>query len=132
MKKLLFPGFALLLTACASTEYRPSYMIDEIQVINNSREMIQQVTVSVPSTGATFGCGNIAPFGICSNRMDKRRYEYNPIKIDWVFGNTSGQTEEFVIDVPAYFSTGVPLRAVLAFSPEGELSAYFEQETPFR
>lgn len=107
-------------------------MINEIQVVNNSREMIQQVTVSVPSTGATFGCGNIAPFGICSNRMDKRRYEYNPIKIDWVFGNTSGQTEEFVIDVPAYFSTGVPLRAVLAFSPEGELSAYFEQETPFR
>ena len=107
-------------------------MINEIQVINNSREMIQQVTVSVPSTGATFGCGNIAPFGICSNRMGKRRYEYNPIKIDWVFGNTAGQTEEFVIDVPAYFATGVPLRAMLAFSPEGVLSAYFEQETRLR
>jgi hypothetical protein len=107
-------------------------MIHEIAVVNNSREMIQQVTVSVPDTGATFSCGNIAPLGLCSNRMGKRRYEYNPIKIDWVFGNTAGQTKEFVIDVPSYFSTGVPLRAEIAFSPEGELSAYFEQETPFR
>jgi len=132
MKKLLFPGLALLLTACASSGYRPAYTINEIQVINNSREMIRQVTVSVPSTGATFSCGNIAPLGICSTRIGNRRYEYNPIKIDWVFGNTAGQTEDFVIDVPSYFSTGVPLRAELAFSPEGELSAYFDQETPFR
>ena len=107
-------------------------MINEIRVVNNSREMIQQVTVSVLSTGATFSCGNVAPLGICSNRIGKRRYEYNPIKIDWVFGNSAGQTEEFVIEVPAYFSTGVPLRAELAFSPKGELSAYFEQETPIR
>lgn len=131
MKKSLLLGCALLVAACA-TSYQATYMIDEIQVINNSREMIQQVTVSVPSTGATFSCGNIAPLGLCSNRMGKRRYEYNPIKIEWVFGNTAGQTEEFVIDVPSYFSTGVPLRAEIAFSPEGELSAYFDQETLFR
>ncbi|NCF37670.1 MAG: hypothetical protein GWP56_15020 [Gammaproteobacteria bacterium] len=131
MKKFLLLGCTLLVSACA-TKYQPNYMIHEIAVVNNSREMIQQVTVSVPDTGATFSCGNIAPLGLCSNRMGKRRYEYNPIKIDWVFGNTAGQTKEFVIDVPSYFSTGVPLRAEIAFSPEGELSAYFEQETPFR
>ena len=129
MKKLLLLGCALLVTACA-TNYRPTYMVYEIEVVNNSREMIQQVTVTVPDTGRTFRCGNIAPLGLCSNSMGKRRYEYNPIKIDWVFCNTPGQTEEFVMDVPSYFSTGVPLRAVLAFSPEGELSAYFEQECP--
>lgn len=131
MKKILLLCCAVLVTACA-TSYRPSYIYNEILVVNNSKEMIQQVTISVPSTGATFSCGNIAPLGICSNRMGKRRYEYNPIKIDWVFGNTPGQTGEFVIEVPAYFSISGALRAVLAFSPEGEISTYFEQDTPVR
>ena len=129
MKKLLLLGCAVFVTACASN-YKPMYMVSEIQVVNHSNEMIQEVTLRVPDTGRTFSCGNIAPYGLCSNRIGKRRYDYNPIQIDWVFGNKPGQTEEFVIDVPSYYSTGVPMRAVLAFSPEGELSAYFKQETP--
>jgi hypothetical protein len=129
MKKYLVSGFALLVSACA-TSYQPSYIYSEILVVNNSRELIQDVTISVPKTGRVFSCGNIAPLGVCSNRFGKRRYNFDPIKIDWGFGNEARQTEEFVVPVPAYFSTGVVLKGVLEISPQGDLKAYFDQDTP--
>jgi hypothetical protein len=52
----------------------------------------------------------------------------SPIRIGWVFGNTSGQTDEFILEVPATFSTELPLRGVLDISPQGSISAYFQQE----
>ena len=131
MKKYLVIGIVLVISAC-STSYKPMYMYNEILVVNNSRELLQEVTITVPGTVRTFSCGNIAPLGICSNRFGNRRYEYNPIRIAWVFGNNARQTEEFVVPVPATFGTGLSLRGVLAISPEGQLSAYFQQETPFR
>lgn len=129
MKIYLVAGLALLATGCSST-YKPNYIYSEIRVVNNSRELLQEVTVTVPSTGRTLSCGNIAPLGICSNRFGKRRYEYNPIRIDWAFGNSAGQTDEFVVPVPATFSTGLAMRAVIAISEQGEISAYFKQESP--
>jgi len=53
----------------------------------------------------------------------------NPIRIAWIFGNTSGQTDEFILEVPATFSTALPLRGVLEISPQGSISAYFQQDT---
>jgi hypothetical protein len=91
--------------------------------------LLQEVTITAPGTGRTFSCGNNAPHGICSNQFDNRRYQYNPIRISWVFGNFAQQTEEFVVPVPDSFATGVPLKGVLAVSAEGQLSAYFQQET---
>ncbi len=131
MKKLILAGAVLAVTACASNS-RPEYKINEILLVNNSRELLREVTVSVPSTGRSFGCGSVAPLGICGNRIPRRRYEYNPIRVEWTFGNRSRSTDEFVIPVPATFYTGLPLRAVLAVSPDGSIEAYFEQDTPLR
>jgi hypothetical protein len=128
MKKYLVIGIVLVVSAC-STTYKPMYMYNEILVVNNSRELLQEVTITAPSTGRTFSCGNIAPLGICSNHFDNRRYQYNPIRISWVVGNFAQQTEEFVVPVPDSFATGVPLKGVLAVSAEGQMSAYFQQET---
>ena len=128
MKKYLVIGIVLVVSAC-STSYKPMYMYNEIIVVNNSRELLQEVTINAPGTGRTFSCGNIAPLGICSNQFDNRRYEYNPIRIAWAFGNSTQQTEEFVVPVPDSFATGVPLKGVLAVSPEGQMSAYFQHET---
>lgn len=131
MKKYLITGFALLVSACATT-YRPSHIYSEVLVNNNSNELLSEVTISVPSTGLSFSCGNVAPLGICANRFGKRRYQYSPIQVEWTYGNTQRKTEEFVIEVPAYFTTGNTLRAVFDVSAEGEMSAYFEQDTPTR
>ena len=80
--------------------------------------------------GRVFSCGNIALRGICSNKFPQRRYMKNPIWAAWVFGNTAGQTAAFVLDVPAKFAISFPLRGVLEISPQGTISAYFEQDTP--
>ena len=69
MKKyfILIPG--LLLSSCA-TSYESLYSYNEILIINRSRELIQDVTISAGEisageTNRTFSCGNIAPLGIC-------------------------------------------------------------------
>jgi hypothetical protein len=119
---------ALLLSACA-TGYKPAYTYNEILIINGSKELIQDVTISAGTTNRIFSCGNIAPRGICSDKFPPRPYMKNPIRINWVFGNTSGETNEFILQVPATFSTSIPLRGVLEINPQGSISAYFQQDT---
>ena len=118
---------SLLLSSCA-TIYESPYSYNEILIINRSRQLIQDVTISAAGTNRTFSCGNIAPLGICSDKFPERRYMKNPIRIDWVFGNTSGKSNEFVLEVPPTFSTALPLRGVLDINPQGLISAYFQQE----
>lgn len=124
-------AFGILSSACA-TSYNPSYSYNEVLIINNSKELIEDVTISSSETGRSFSCGNIAPLGICSDKFPQRRYQQTPIQVSWIFGGNARQSEEFVIEVPATMSTGRPLRGVLEISPEGELAARFEQDTPFR
>ena len=119
----------LLLSSCA-TSYEPQYFYNEILVINKSREVIQDVRVSAEATGRSFNCGNIAPLGICSNKTPLRLYMKSPITIAWIFGNTARQTDEFILEVPALMNREFPLRGVLEISPQGSISAYFEQDAP--
>ncbi len=132
-KKYMIVAVALLLSACATgTDHGPRYTYNEILIVNNSKELIQNVTISSAETGRVFSCDNIAPLGICSNRTGRRPYEESLLQIDWVFGNRARQTDEMMLAVPAYFEPGLPLRGVLEISPQGEISAYFKQKTPMR
>ena len=128
-KNYLYVSLGLLLSSCA-TSYEPQYFYNEIQIINKSRELIQDVTISADETGRRFSCGNIAPLGICSNKIPQRQYMKSPITIAWVFGNTARQTDEFILEVPAAMNTEFPLRGVLEIGPQGSISAYFQQEAP--
>lgn len=116
----------LLLSACAIS-YESPYFYNEILIINNSREMIQDVSIRAGESGRMFSCGNIAPRGICSDKFPKRRYMKSPITIAWVFGSIARQTDEFILEVPATFDSKLSLRGVLEITPEGSISAYFEQ-----
>jgi hypothetical protein len=129
MKKLSVLITSLFLSSCA-TSYNSDYFYNEILIINNSGILVQDVTISAGETGRRFSCGNIAPRGLCSDKFPQRRYMKNSIRIAWVFGNTAGQTEAFVLEVPATFTTAFPLRGVLKIGPEGSISAYFEQDPP--
>ena len=131
MKKLILMLFCAGLGACADN-YKPVYSINEILIVNNSRELIRDVTISAPDSGRSFGCANIAPLGICSSKFPRRAYRYQPIQVDWVFASKARQTEIFVIDAPPTLHTGLVLRGVLEISPEGAVSTYFRQENPIR
>lgn len=130
MKKSVITIVIVLLGSACATSYQASYSYNEILVVNNSSELVQDVTIEVVDTGRMFSCGNIAPRGICSNRFGKRRYERNPIQISWSIGDASSKTESFVVEVPATFYPGIALRGVLKIAPDGSVSAYFEQDTP--
>ena len=118
---------AIVLSGCAGT-YNPRYYIDEIEIVNNTREPVRDI--SVRANDRVFGCDNIAPLGICSNRFGRRSFEPGPIEVDWMLGNGARQSRSLTPGVPATFSTGLPLRGVVEFDPEGNIDARYEQESP--
>lgn len=129
MRKIYPVIIIVWISSCAVTSER-SYFYNEIRVVNNSSQLIRNVTIRVPSKGREFSCGNIAPLGLCSNRFGKRSYERNPIQISWTFGNRSRQTDEFIVEVPATLYAGIALIGVLEITPGGAVRAYFDQNTP--
>ncbi len=124
---LLITGW--LLSSCVSS-FQPQYYYNEILIANDSRQLVQDVTIHVVGTNRVFSCGNIAPRGICSNKMPPRPYLKKPIRITWVFGTIARQTSEFVLEVPPSMDTAIPLRGVLKVNPQGDISAFFEQTMP--
>ena len=131
MKKIAtLLGIGVLASACATGSYEPGYSYNEILIVNNSRELVRDVTITGQETGRSFSCTSIAPLGICSDRFPQRRYQETPIQVSWAFGKSASKTAVFLLEVPATLSTGLPLRGVLEISPEGEISAYFDQDSP--
>ncbi len=128
IKKLLLAGAALAASACA-TGFQPSYIYSEVLVENNSSEVLGDVRVTLSGIDRGFDCGDVAPLGVCFNRFGKRRYQNEAIRVEWALGGGPRQSSEFVIDVPLTFASGVTLRAVLAVSETGEMTAYFEQDS---
>ena len=129
MNNYILLAFALLLSACATGSGQgPPYIYNQILIVNNSKELIQEVTVSSAVNGRSLSCGNIAPLGICSNRTGKRHYKEGPFQIDWVFGNNAPRSDQLTLTVPAFYTTGVAMQVVFEISPQGEISAHLEQE----
>ena len=129
MKQTIIVAVALLLSACATgSNHAPKYTYDQIMVINNSKESIQNLTITSADSGGIFSCENIAALGICTKQYGRRSYKEGAFSVDWVFGDSVRQTNEVGIKVPAYNSPGVPLIFVLEISPEGVMSAYFKQD----
>lgn len=121
---------ALLLSACATgSNYAPTYTYNEFRVINNSKELIGELSVRSAETDRVLQCESIAPLGLCQQRFAPRRYKQGPFSIDWIFGDSVRQTNEIGVEVPAYNAPGTPLRAVLEISPEGEIRAYFRRDS---
>jgi hypothetical protein len=127
MKIIPLAVLSLLVAACATAE-KPGYLYNEIRVQNNSKQMLRDFRITVPSTGAEFRCGNIAPLGLCSNRIRSRPYRQNPIVIEWSYGNRQRQTSEFVVPVPANYAIDAPIQGVVEVSAGGGMQVYFLQE----
>ncbi len=131
MTRYIYILIAGLLVAGPAAAYQPSYIFNELRVVNNSNETISGVTLRDKSSGRVYDCGDIVPFGVCSKRFGKRRYAQNPIEIEWAFGGNAGRSDEFVLEAPAYYVTSIAMTAVLDISEAGAIEAYFDQHTPF-
>ena len=130
MRSIFFFAFVYLITACA-TNHQPTYYYNEIRVLNNSSQILRNLSIRVPATGGEFSCGNIAPKGLCSNRFGARKYHYNPVQIEWSFGGGPVRTQDFTVPVPATFNLGLKIQGVVEVSDTGEMKVYFEQESGY-
>jgi hypothetical protein len=119
---------ALALSACA-TDYNPRYRLAEIVVNNNTRDAVQDVTIRAGDR--VFSCGNIAPLGMCSNRLAGYVRQVNVIDVEWTLGNDAQRRESLEARVPATFSVGRPLMGVLDIEPQGVIEASFRQFAAF-
>ena len=128
MTKFLLLCVAGISLASCALDHRPVYYFNEVLIVNNSKESIRDLSISVTGTAGRFGCANIAPLGICANKFPRRAYEYRPIRIDWIYGGQARRSDSFVVEVPPTFHAGQVMRAVIDISPEGAVSAYFKQE----
>lgn len=129
LTSLAFAVFLLAGCASGADKVQP-YTFNEIQVVNNSSSLIQNLTVTITGSGMVIDCADIVAYGLCSERFGRTRYYQVPIVVDWTFGNNEHRTDEIKISVPAYNSPGNPLYAVLEISPEGGLKAYMVQVIP--
>ena len=132
MRNILTLGLGIFVLAACATDFRAIHLYNEIMVVNESSSMIQDLTVRVSDTGRKFNCANIAPKGFCSNRFKPRRYEYQPIEIEWTFDGRTRKTESFVVDVSPNLPMGRILRGVIKVRPGGEISAGFVEFRPNR
>ena len=128
--RIYIVAVALALGACANP-YKPQHTINEIVIVNNTRDVIGDVSIRSTTSGRVFACGNIAPLGICSDRFPTRRLSDGPVVIEWSLGGKRGQ-ETLPAEVPLTLSTGLVLRGVLEFNPDGSIEGRFEQESRFR
>jgi hypothetical protein len=110
--------------------YNPRYQLNEIVILNSSDQALTDVAIR--ANGRVFGCDNVAPRGICSERFPRRSYQPDTVEIEWTMGNGPRQSESLAARVPANFITGLALRGVLEVGPQDEIDSYLEQETPFR
>lgn len=137
MKQTFLVAVALLFSASVTAaNLGPTYTFEEIQVLNNSKQPIRNLTIRVAgsSDGAdrVFSCESIIALGLCQQRFSRVRYKEGGFVVDWTFGDSEPQTTEMEVKVPASGSPGIPLIAMFSISPEGEMSAYFKQYTPSR
>ena len=127
-KKSLVVLSALLVSACA-TSFEPTNYYNGIHVINDSDETLGSVMVDDLEYGRNFSCGDIAPRGVCTLRFEQRRYQQNPVRVDWSFGDSARQSEEVQFRVPMTFVRSITMRGIVTIASDGSLSTFAAQNS---
>lgn len=130
MKKLALVLVGLAFTTTAA--YAQNYSFNRVMVINNSDQMLRDVSVRDVRTGRVHECGDVGPLRVCTKNPGSRRLGDGDFEITLTQGDAAPRTESFSPSVPAYYSSGRALQMIFDISENGELSFYFKQESAFR
>ena len=131
MKGTLLVAAVIMLSACATGKnHGPTFSYNEITVENNSQETVKNLSIRVAGTDQVYECGDIAALRVCSQRFARHKITETPFTVDMGFGDKERQTVEIPMSVPAYSAPGLAQRAIFEISPQGEITARFEQKTP--
>lgn len=126
----LVPALAAwLLAGCAGTP-NSGFRYNEVVIVNRMHAPVADVTVTATDSGRLFGCGNIAPRGICSNRFTARDYTVSPIEVTWSIASGQRRSETIEVEIPQGFVERVPMRGVLVIDSHGRIEAFLQQDVP--
>ncbi len=130
MNKLFLLPLSMLLTACISS-YNPSYYYNEVQVVNLSGGIINDVSLRVVDS-RSLACEEVLKNAMCDERFGKRRYPQLGIELAWTHPGGERRADSFSPSIPAYYSTSFPLRIVMEVNEDGSVKSFYEQEEPGR
>jgi hypothetical protein len=131
MKQLLIAILSFSAFACV-TGYNPRYYFNEIQVVNLSAAMIEDVRVVFVGSSKTLGCDEVVKHAMCADRFGRRFYPQQGIELSWTHTDGSRKSDIFSPLIPVTYITAFPLRIVMEINVNGSVKAFYEQDEPSR
>ncbi len=128
MKKLSILLLSVASVACA-TGYNPSYIYNEIQVVNLSTATITDVNLRVKGSDKTLNCEAVAKNALCDAHFGKRRYPQQEIELSWTHADGSQKSQQLMPAIAAYFGTGTPLQLIMEINEDGSVKPFFKQDS---
>jgi len=131
MTKLPILTLILLTTACV-TGYQPRYYFNEVQVVNLSTAMIEDVRVVIVGSPKNLGCEEVAKNAMCADRFARRMYPQQGIQLSWTHSDGSRKSDLYTSAIPVTYNPVFPLRIVMEINANGSVKLFYEQDEPNR
>jgi hypothetical protein len=128
MKKLGILLISFLSVACASNGYNPSYVFNQLQVVNLTDSTITDLNLQIGGSDRSLNCDEVAKNAVCNKYIGKRRYPQQVDVLSWTDGSGTQRSERVSPEIAAYFSTGNALRLVIEINEDGSVKPIFEQD----
>lgn len=129
MKSISLIALGLLVASCA-TGYNPRFYYSNIEVANLSGADISNVEVQIGVDGRNLRCDSVASNALCQERLGKRPYpEQDGLRLSWQDAEGNSQSQQLQPSIPATMSTGIALGVMLDINEDGNVKAWFKQDT---
>lgn len=128
MKKLGILLVSFLSVACASNGYNPSYVFNQLQVVNLTESTITDVNLQIGGSDRSVSCDEVAKNAICNTKFAKHKYPQQVDVVSWVDGDGTKRSEQVSPAIAAYVDPPLALRLVIEIHEDGSVKPIFEQD----
>ena len=128
MKKISIVLVSFLSVACASNGYNPSYIFNQLQVVNLTESTITDVSLEIGGSDRSAKCDEVAKNAICNKNFGKRRYPQQVNVISWTDGGGTPRSQQVSPKIAAYYDVPLPLRLVIEIHEDGSVKPIIEQD----
>ncbi len=131
MKKQLMVMLSLATVACV-TGYNPRFYFNEVQVVNLSSAIIEDVRVGFVDSPRRLDCEEVAKHAMCADRFNRRYYPQQGIELSWIHTDGGRKSGLFTPAIPVTFNAAFALRIVMEINADGSVKSFYEQDDPGR
>jgi hypothetical protein len=128
MKKLSILLFSFLSVACASNGYNPSYVFNQLQVVNLTESTITDVNLQIGGSDRSVSCDEVAKNAICNKNFGKRRYPQQVDELSWTDASGTPRSQQVSQKFAAYYDVALAFRLVIEIHEDGSVKPIVEQD----